>query len=141
MPVVGAGLRPASTTKPAPTALRSHLASLPATHPLDERGLWPPQAEAIRNLEASLAQARPRALIQMATGAGKTFAAVNFTYRLIKFAGARRVLFLWTATTWAGRPSASSTSLSPPTTGANLGKLGKVRYTFGGKSITTGESP
>jgi type I restriction enzyme, R subunit len=30
----------------------------------------------------------------MATGSGKTFTAVNFTYRLIKSAGARRVLFL-----------------------------------------------
>jgi len=30
----------------------------------------------------------------MATGSGKTFTAINFIYRLIKFAGARRVLFL-----------------------------------------------
>ncbi len=30
----------------------------------------------------------------MATGAGKTFTAANVSYRLIKFAGARRVLFL-----------------------------------------------
>jgi type I restriction enzyme R subunit len=56
--------------------------------------LWPPQVQAITNLEASLAQNRPRALIQMATGSGKTFTAVNFIYRLIKYGGARRVLFL-----------------------------------------------
>jgi Type III restriction enzyme, res subunit len=49
---------------------------------------------AIRNLEASLAQNKPQALIQMATGSGKTFTAFGFIYRLIKFAGARRVLFL-----------------------------------------------
>ena len=30
----------------------------------------------------------------MATGSGKTFTAINFIYRLIKFAGARRMLFL-----------------------------------------------
>jgi type I restriction enzyme R subunit len=30
----------------------------------------------------------------MATGSGKTFTAINFIYRLIKFAGAKRVLFL-----------------------------------------------
>ena len=42
----------------------------------------------------SLAANRPRALIQMATGSGKTFTAISFIYRLIKFAGARRVLFL-----------------------------------------------
>jgi type I restriction enzyme R subunit len=41
-----------------------------------------------------MAQDRPRALIQMATGSGKTFTAINFIYRLIKFGGARRVLFL-----------------------------------------------
>ena len=35
----------------------------------------------------------PRALIQMATGAGKTLTACAFTYRLIKHAGARNVLF------------------------------------------------
>ncbi len=56
--------------------------------------LWPAQITAIRNLEKSLAQNKPRALIQMATGSGKTFTAIGFLYRLIKFAGARRVLFL-----------------------------------------------
>src|SRR5205814_1742143 len=48
----------------------------------------------IRNLEKSLAANKRRALIQMATGSGKTYTAVNFVYRLIKLAGARRVLFL-----------------------------------------------
>jgi type I restriction enzyme, R subunit len=62
--------------------------------PLMEEGLWPAQIEAIRNLEESLAQNRPRSLIQMATGSGKTFTAVSAVYRLIKFAGAKRVLFL-----------------------------------------------
>ena len=52
------------------------------------------QARAIRNLEASLADGRDRALIQMATGSGKTFMACNQVYRLIKHAGAKRVLFL-----------------------------------------------
>jgi type I restriction enzyme, R subunit len=61
---------------------------------LDETGLWPVQAEAVRNTELSLREDRPRALIQMATGAGKTFAAANLCYRLIKHADARRVLFL-----------------------------------------------
>lgn len=61
---------------------------------LKEEGLWPAQVTAIRNLEASLAANKPRALIQMATGSGKTYTAINFIYRLIKFAGARRILFL-----------------------------------------------
>jgi type I restriction enzyme R subunit len=61
---------------------------------LQEAGLWPAQIEAVKNLERSLAQGRPRALIQMATGSGKTFTAITFIYRLIKFAGARKILFL-----------------------------------------------
>lgn len=56
--------------------------------------LWPAQVQAITNLEASLAANKPRALIQMATGSGKTFTAISAIYRLIKFGGARRVLFL-----------------------------------------------
>ena len=56
--------------------------------------LWPAQIQAIHNLEKSLAANKPRALIQMATGSGKTFTSISFIYRLIKFAGARRVLFL-----------------------------------------------
>ncbi len=52
------------------------------------------QVEAITNLEESFRQNHPRALIQMATGSGKTYTAVNFIYRLIKHGGARRVLFL-----------------------------------------------
>ena len=46
-------------------------------------------AEAIKNLEVSLADDKPRALIQMATGSGKTFTAVSAVYRLIKFAKVR----------------------------------------------------
>jgi len=50
--------------------------------------------EAIKNLEKSFAEDKPRALIQMATGSGKTRTSVAATYRLIKHAPARRVLFL-----------------------------------------------
>ena len=56
--------------------------------------LWPAQAEAIENLEQSFRQNLPRALIQMATGSGKTFTAANVCYRLLRHAGAQRILFL-----------------------------------------------
>lgn len=62
--------------------------------PLAPGNLWPAQLEAIRHLERSFAAGRPRALIQMATGSGKTYTAVNFIYRLVKYAGAKRILFL-----------------------------------------------
>ncbi len=61
---------------------------------IDSNKLWKVQTEAIANLEKSLAENRPRALIQMATGSGKTYTACNICYRLIKFAGAKRILFL-----------------------------------------------
>ena len=74
-----------------PSTLNLRLKQMPE---LIEEGLWPAQIIAVKNLEKSLAENRPRALIQMATGSGKTFTAINFIYRLIKFAKARRVLFL-----------------------------------------------
>ena len=73
------------------TTLRARLRRLP---PLPTQGLRDCQIEAITNLERSFADNRPRALIQMATGSGKTYTAVSSLYRLIKFAGAKRVLFL-----------------------------------------------
>ena len=74
--------------------LRARLRNMPTQFPLITMGLWGAQVEAINNLEKSLAENRPRALIQMATGSGKTFTAVSFVYRLIKHAKAKRVLFL-----------------------------------------------
>ncbi|MGC1717467.1 MAG: DEAD/DEAH box helicase family protein [Isosphaeraceae bacterium] len=46
----------------------------------------------------------------MATGSGKTFTAVNACYRLIKFGGARRVLFLVDRSNLGGRPTGTSSS-------------------------------
>ena len=74
-----------------PAQLRARLRQLPE---LDETRLWKVQCRAIRNLEESFAAAAPRALIQMATGSGKTFTAVNVAYRLLKCAEAKRILFL-----------------------------------------------
>jgi type I restriction enzyme R subunit len=71
--------------------LRGRMTKMP---PLVEAGLRDCQIEAIGGLEKSLAQDKPRSLIQMATGAGKTFTACTFSYRLIKHAKAKRVLFL-----------------------------------------------
>jgi type I restriction enzyme R subunit len=74
------------------TQLNNRLANLPSSDEMPKSNLWSAQIEAIRNLEKSLAVNKRRALIQMATGSGKTYTAVNFVYRLIKLAGARRVL-------------------------------------------------
>src|SRR5690606_5687678 len=75
----------------APASLRMLLTQLPA---LDPTGLRDCQISAITELEKSFAQDKPRALIQMATGSGKTFTAITEVYRLLKHADAKRVLFL-----------------------------------------------
>lgn len=74
-----------------PTTLHGRLQTLP---PLVAAGLRGCQIEAIQGLEQALAKDCPRCLIQMATGAGKTFTACTFSHRLIKHAGAKRILFL-----------------------------------------------
>jgi type I restriction enzyme, R subunit len=79
----------ADTTKP--SSLRARLRAMPS---VDRASLFPNQQQAVINLEQSLFQNRPRALIQMATGSGKTIMAITSVYRLIKFGGARRILFL-----------------------------------------------
>ncbi len=76
---------------PTSATFRGRVQHLP---PLDRSALWPAQGEAITNLEQSLCEDRPRALIQMATGSGKTYTAANIAYRLIKDADASRILFL-----------------------------------------------
>ena len=71
--------------------LRARLQALPD---LDPAGLRACQVNAIGKLEASFKDDRPRALIQMATGSGKTYAAITSIYRLLKHADAKRILFL-----------------------------------------------
>lgn len=73
------------------STFRNRLKSMP---PLDIRNLRECQVEAVGNLERSFAGSRPRALVQMATGSGKTYTAITSVYRLIKFAKAKRVLML-----------------------------------------------
>lgn len=72
-------------------SLRRRLLDLPA---LQTDGLRDCQINAITKLETSFKENRPRALIQMATGSGKTFTAITAIYRLLKYAKAKRVLFL-----------------------------------------------
>lgn len=74
-----------------PSTLRARFRAMP---PVVLPGMWPNKVTAVVNIEKSLFDDHPRSLIQMATGTGKTLLAVTTLYRLIKFGGARRVLFL-----------------------------------------------
>jgi type I restriction enzyme, R subunit len=76
---------------PSAPTLKGRMRLAPA---LNTAGMWPAQIRAVQNLEASFRDGRPRALIQMATGSGKTYTAISSVYRLVKEGGARRALFL-----------------------------------------------
>ena len=71
--------------------LRRRISDIPS---LQHAGLRSCQISAIDNLEDSFRNNHPKALIQMATGSGKTFTAITAIYRLLTYAKAKRVLFL-----------------------------------------------
>ena len=71
--------------------LRNYLKHFPY---FDTNGFRKCQVTAIENLEKSFSENKPRALIQMATGAGKTYTAITSIYRLLKYGHAKRILFL-----------------------------------------------
>ena len=60
----------------------------------DGTGFRDCQITAINNLDKSLSENKPRALVQMATGAGKTFTAITAAYRMLKYGKMNRILFL-----------------------------------------------
>ncbi|TSA56965.1 DEAD/DEAH box helicase, partial [bacterium] len=73
-------------------SLRARLLDMPA---LDKTGLRGCQISAIENLDKSFKDNFPRALVQMATGSGKTYTAITSIYRLLKKpVEGKRVLFL-----------------------------------------------
>lgn len=109
----------------APDTLRSRLQTMP---PLWPKGLWGPQIKAITHLEQSLAHDRPRALIQMATGSGKTFTAVNVIYRLISQAGARRVLFLVDRNNLGKQANNEFVQFETPDDGRKFAELYNIRH-------------
>lgn len=95
---------------------------------LIEAPLRPAQIEAIRGTEASLAADRSdRSLIQMATGAGKTYTAVTLTYRLLKYAGFKRVLFLVDRNNLARQTAAEFENYSTPGDGRKFTELYPVQ--------------
>ena len=71
--------------------IRNNMKNFPV---FDATGFRKCQITAIKNLDVSFAENRPKALVQMATGAGKTFTAITAAYRLLKFGRMRRILFL-----------------------------------------------
>jgi type I restriction enzyme R subunit len=111
----------------APETLRAKLRHMP---PLVTDGLRTCQVEAIEGLERSLAHDDPRALVQMTMGAGKTFTACTASYRLLTYAGVRRILFLVDRRNLGNQTATEYAGYHPPGTGRlfpeiyNVQKLG-----------------
>jgi len=105
--------------------LRNRLKSFP---PLITDGLRNAQIEAINNLEKSFAKNHPRALIQMATGSGKTFTAINFSYRLLEHAKAKRILFLVDRGNLGGQTFKEFQAFNTPDDGRKFTELYNVQH-------------
>jgi type I restriction enzyme R subunit len=108
-----------------PDTLRARLARMPPLATIGMRGC---QVEAITSLEESFADARPRALIQMATGAGKTYTACAFIYRLIKYGGAKRVLFLVDRANLGRQATSEFQQFVTPDTGRKFTELYNIQH-------------
>ncbi len=104
--------------------LRTRLQQIPT---LELSTLRDCQFEAITGLETSLNEAKPRALIQMATGSGKTYMSVSSVYRLIKFAKAHRVLFLVDRRTLGRQTRGEFTNFITPDDGRKFSELYNVQ--------------
>ncbi|TKC02206.1 MAG: restriction endonuclease subunit R, partial [Mesorhizobium sp.] len=107
-----------------PQTLRTRLRHMPE---LIEDGLRDCQIDAVTNLEASLAQNRPRALVQMATGAGKTFTAATLSYRLLAHGGFKRILFLADRANLVRQTRDEYLAYRPPGTGRSFSEIYNVQ--------------
>jgi type I restriction enzyme, R subunit len=105
--------------------LRRRLQQMP---PLDLAGLRDCQIDAVNGLEASLAKDNPRALIQVATGAGKTFTACTFSWRLLKHARAKRILFLVDRNNLGDQTLKEYQNYDPPGAGRKFDKTYIVQH-------------
>ncbi|MDD2746615.1 MAG: type I restriction-modification enzyme R subunit C-terminal domain-containing protein [Acidithiobacillus ferrooxidans] len=108
-----------------PDTLRRRLRdAMPA---LPEKNLRDCQISAVTGLEKSLALNKPRALVHMATGAGKTFTAITAVYRLLKFGGARRILFLVDTRNLGKQAHQEFMAYTPPDDGRKFTELYNVQ--------------
>ncbi|MBB4567822.1 DEAD/DEAH box helicase family protein [Rhizobium leucaenae] len=107
-----------------PATLRARLQQMPPLVVDDLRGC---QIDAVMNLEQSLAQNRPRALVQMATGAGKTFTAATLSYRLLAHAGFKRILFLADRANLVRQTRDEYLAYRPPGTGRSFSEIYNVQ--------------
>jgi type I restriction enzyme R subunit len=111
--------------------LRARLRTMPQ---LLTDGLRDCQVDAIGALERSMAANHDRALVQMATGAGKTFTACNLSYRLLAHAGFKRILFLADRANLVRQTRDEYLAFRPPGTGRSFSELYNVQK-LGGAGV------
>ena len=107
-----------------PLTLRGRLRAMP---PFITDGLRDCQIDAVAKLESSMAQNHPRALVQMATGAGKTFTACTLSYRLLAHAGFKRILFLADRANLVRQTRDEYLAYRPPGTGRSFSEIYNVQ--------------
>jgi type I restriction enzyme R subunit len=107
-----------------PLTLRGRLQAMPT---LLTDGLRACQIDAVSALEGSMAKNHPRALVQMATGAGKTFTACTLSYRLLAHAGFKRILFLADRANLVRQTRDEYLAYRPPGTGRSFSEIYNVQ--------------
>jgi type I restriction enzyme R subunit len=107
-----------------PLTLRGRLRAMP---PCITDGLRACQIDAVSALEKSMGQNHPRALVQMATGAGKTFTACTLSYRLLAHAGFKRILFLADRANLVRQTRDEYLAYRPPGTGRSFSEIYNVQ--------------
>ncbi|MGZ9933391.1 type I restriction endonuclease subunit R [Streptomyces sp. NC-S4] len=117
-------IRDAEAAPEAPT-WRAKIQAMP---PLVTEMLRPAQIDAVQGTEKSLAAQRAdRSLIQMATGAGKTYTAVTLSYRLLKYAGFKRILFLVDRNNLADQTAGEFANYATPDDGRRFTEIYSVQ--------------
>lgn len=107
-----------------PVTLRGRLRAMPQ---FLTDGLRACQVDAVSALEKSMAENHPRALVQMATGAGKTFTACTLSYRLLAHAGFKRILFLADRANLVRQTRDEYLAYRPPGTGRSFSEIYNVQ--------------
>ena len=105
---------------------------------LTTEGLRPAQITAIQGIERSLAEQRySRSLVQMATGAGKTYTAVTSCYRMLKYGGFRRILFLVDRNNLGTQTLAEFQNYATPDDGRRLTEIYNVDMLTGAGMVSS----
>jgi type I restriction enzyme, R subunit len=105
-------------------SLRQKLRDMPV---LDSKGLWANQVEAIEGLEASFGRNRLRTLVPQTMGSGKTTISRAGAYRLLRYGGADRILFMVDRINLGEQALREFRGYQTPDDGRKLGELYNVQ--------------